>query len=291
MQLNAMKLAVPLFVALAWGPSQGFAMPILDAELASFVVLGALDVTSANVSTVGGNVGSSPGAPTSPATSFNFTFGSYQPGTEATAQTQLDQAIIDVNAFGPGTPVSGGNLDAFQALNGGFISQGTYAVGASTSESITGDIFLDGGGSNTAVWNFLFSSSLVAGPVSNVIVQNVGDGSGVGIYWTVVSEAILDGPTFAGNVLASTITTDGNLTIGCGRLLAATANVALNGVGSNISIGCGVAGDIGFGSGGYDQGGVGTIPEPETYAMLLLAGLGVLGFSARRRKLETAAAA
>jgi len=35
---------------------------------------------------------------------------------------------------------------------------------------------------------------------------------------------------------------------------------------------------------------VGTIPEPETYAMLL-AGLGLLGFAARRRKLKEAAAA
>lgn len=38
------------------------------------------------------------------------------------------------------------------------------------------------------------------------------------------------------------------------------------------------------------QGMVTAIPEPETYAMLL-AGLGLLGFAARRRKLKTAAAA
>ena len=35
---------------------------------------------------------------------------------------------------------------------------------------------------------------------------------------------------------------------------------------------------------------VGVVPEPETYAMLL-AGLGLLGFAARRRKQKEAAAA
>lgn len=40
----------------------------------------------------------------------------------------------------------------------------------------------------------------------------------------------------------------------------------------------------------FDFGGAAPIPEPETYAMLL-AGLGLLGFAARRRKLKEAALA
>jgi hypothetical protein len=39
----------------------------------------------------------------------------------------------------------------------------------------------------------------------------------------------------------------------------------------------------------YHLGYVAPVPEPETYAMLL-AGLGLLGFAARRRKLQAAAA-
>jgi ice-binding like protein/PEP-CTERM motif-containing protein len=286
MKMNAMKLAIPLFVALVCGPSQGLAASILGSDLASFAVLGASDVTSATVSTIGGNLGSFPTAPTSPAANFNFLSGSFQPGTQGTAQTQLDTAIGALPVFGAGTNITGGDLDAFQFSNGGFISPGTYSVGAATIANLVGDLILKGDGTNTAVWNFLFSSSLVTSTLSNVTVTNVGDGANVGLYWNVGSSATLDGDTFAGNVLASTITTDGNLTMGCGRLLAATANVALNGVGSNISTGCGVAGDIGFGSSGFDQAGVAAIPEPETYA-LMLAGLGLLGFAARRRMQKT----
>ena len=46
----------------------------------------------------------------------------------------------------------------------------------------------------------LFESALVTSTASNVVVQNVGDGAGVGLYWTVASAATINGPTFAGNV-------------------------------------------------------------------------------------------
>jgi type VI secretion system secreted protein VgrG len=279
-KMNAMKLAIPLFVALAYGPAQVLAASILGSDLASFAVLGASGVTTANPSTIGGNVGS---FPTNSITgTYNFTSGSLAAGAlgAPAAQTQLDTAIL---ALTTGTP---GGIGIGPNLNGTFL-QGVYNVGAGL---LTGALILDGGGSNTAVWDFRFSSSLTTAQGSSVTVQNVGDGAGVGIYWAVATLATLDGDTFAGNVLASTITTDGNLTMGCGRLLAAEASVALNGVGSNISTGCGVAHDIGFGSGGFDQAGLAAVPEPETYAMML-AGLGLLGFAARRRKQKETATA
>src|ERR1700680_4639520 len=61
MKMNAMKLAVPLLVALAYGPSQGLATPILGSELASFAVLGASTVTNTGPTTLTGNMGVSPG--------------------------------------------------------------------------------------------------------------------------------------------------------------------------------------------------------------------------------------
>jgi hypothetical protein len=140
------------------------------------------------------------------------------------------------------------------------------------------------------VWNFVFQDSLITSTVSNVSVTDIGDGANVGVYWKVNSSATLDGPTFAGNVLAvASITTDGNLTMGCGRLLAANGNVTLDGVGSTISAGC--FGTTGSGSGGFDQGNpAAPIPEPEIYAMMAV-GLGLLGWVGRRKKLKEAAAA
>ncbi|MDP2706649.1 MAG: ice-binding family protein, partial [Burkholderiales bacterium] len=136
----------------------------------------------------------------------------------------------------------------------------------------------------TAVWKFRFSSTLVTAEGSDVTVTDVGDGAGVGLYWTVASAATLDGDTFAGNVLASAaITSNGGLTIECGRLASADANVTL--IKDSISIGCGTEGAIGFGSGsgGFDQAGGsnGQVPEPAT---LLLFGSGLAGLLAFRRR-------
>ncbi|MDA0239798.1 MAG: VPLPA-CTERM sorting domain-containing protein [Proteobacteria bacterium] len=198
------------------------------------------------------------------------------------ARVQLDTAILAVNDdFGPRTDI-GSSLDAWQTSHGGFIAPGVYLVSEDPTANLTGDITLNGLGDSAAVWNFLFTSTLVTSTTSNVAVQNVGSGDNVGIYWTVATAATLNGPTFAGNVLAAAaITSDGNLTINCGRLLSAGAAVTLNM--DSISIdGCGND------SNGYDQGFLGPQPIPLPAALpLFLSGLAGLGFIARRRKQAT----
>ena len=90
--------------------------------------------------------------------------------------------------------------------------------------------------------------------------------------------------TFAGNVLArDLISSDGNLTIGCGRLLSATKQVTL--IQDNISILCL---DHGFGSsGGFNQGvGAAAVPEPGTFLIFGSLLVDLFGF---RKRLFSAA--
>lgn len=294
--MNALKLAIPL-LALVCGTLPGSAAPILGSALASFAVLGADGsgggVTNVPTSTIGGNLGSAPNP--SVGGGYIFTSGSLQPNTALAQQAQLDldAAIVALSAFGVGTTITGGDLDAFQTLQGGKIGPGIYTVPATISPNLVGTLVLDGGGSKSAMWVFQFPSTLITGTGSAVTVQNIGDDANVGVYWNVGSAATLNGNTFAGNVLAhDLISSDGNLTITCGRLLSATTQVTL--IQDNISIGCGITGDTGFGSGGFDQGvaigsgGTGgsngqVVPEPGT---LVLLGLGLLGLASQLRRRE-----
>ena len=291
---SCLAIATSAVIGAVFGVSPAFAAPVLGPALASFAVLAATGVTNVPVSTIGGNLGSS--ANPSVGGGYIFTSGSLQQNTALAQQAQLDldAAIVAVNAgaapAGNVIAAGNGNLDAF---NGGIFAPGTYDVGAGIS-NLLGTITLNGGGSNTAVWRFRFSSTFIMSEGSDVIVSNIGNGSGVGIYWSVGSAATLDGDTLVGNVLArQLISSNGGLTLGCGRLASAEAQVTL--IKDTISLGCGVLGSTGFGSGGYDQGGltgsggtggsgglvVNGVPEPGT---LLLAGFGLAGLLASRKR-------
>ena len=262
MKLNTMKLAIPLFVAIAYGPSQGLAAPIMGSDLASFAVLGATTVTNTGNTTLTGNLGVSPGSAIKGfyGTTLNdgpgtFTGSAYQGSTTIgnAAQTQLGAAITSLGLLGPGTTVSGD-------LTGLTLTPGTYTVPYAAS-NLTGALTLNGLGKTNQTWVFQMPSSLITSVGSTVNLINMGAGDS--IYWDVGSSAtIKSGTSFAGNILAYTsIALGTGATILDGSALAYTGAVTLNA--NHISIS--------------------PVPEPGIWTMML-SGLGLIGFIAYRRK-------
>jgi hypothetical protein len=290
--MNSMKFAIPLFVALAYAPAQGLAQSsILGSELGSFSVLGAQSVTNTGATTLGGNLGVSPGTSITGAGTIVLTGVIHQTDAFAgLAQSQLTTARNSLTSLGAGLTL-GVNLAGLT------LSPGVYTVPAGVS-NLTGLLTLNGQGNANAAWVFQMPSTLITSPGSVVSVINTG--AGAGVFWNVGSSATLDTTTsFQGNILALTsISLNTGASIGCGSALASTGGVTLQT--NTIGAGCGSGGGGGSeGSGGGLGGGftvpkgggipttIGNVPEPETYG-LTLAGLVFLGLIRRRRRLAAA---
>jgi len=303
----AMKLAIPLFVALAYGPAQGLAAPLLGSS-ESFSVLGASTVTNTGSTVIYGNLGLYDLTQTAgvSVTGFavpvlpNMVFegprstgliagpgvvnGSIHIDSPAAALAQAD-AVIAYNALATMTPNSVLSLTSYE-LGGQTLGAGVYKIGSSAA--ITGILTLDFTLNSNKAFVFQIGSTLDTA-ATNSMINVIGATAESGIYWQVGSSATLGTyTTFAGNIIALASDTVNTGATVCGRVWALTAKVALDT--NTISNNCGLSNSYSSGLVLDSTGHAAMVPEPETYAMLL-AGLGMMGFVARRRQRNLAAAA
>src|ERR1700674_2686833 len=190
----AKKLAIPLFVALAYVPSQALAQSILGADLDSYAVFGKTLVSSApsaGFSTItGGDVGS-----------LTAITGTYNTGAVLRLPTASVAAGSDLGPIGSpggsysGTSTANGALAAMANTGGSGLTNlgttfgaGVYDFGAGSllgTQTITLDgsagLSTNGTSGSNAVWVFRFTSGITAITGSNLSLINVGDGAHVGI--------------------------------------------------------------------------------------------------------------
>jgi hypothetical protein len=198
--------------------SQG---PVYLFSAASFVVLSGSTITNTGVTSLGGDLGVSPGTMI-----MGFPPGIIT-GTRHLGDSIAVQAQADLTtAYNEAAGRSVGSVLTTGDLGGRVLKPGLY-TSATSLELTSGDLTLDADGEVDAIFLFQMGSTLTTDPSRKVIL--IDSAQAANVFWQVGSSATIGTSSdFVGTILADTsITITSGATLN-GRALAQSGSVTLN---------------------------------------------------------------
>ncbi len=188
----------------------------------SFAVLGGTTVTNTGPTTIGGDLGVSPGSSITGAGSITLTGATH--AHDAVALQAQNDVTTAYNALA-GAPCTQSFNGTAVEVGGQTLTPGVYCY--SSSAQLTGTLTLNAEGDGNAVFIFKTVSTITSASNSSVVMIN--GGSPCNVFWQIGSSATLGTSTaFVGNILALTSISLTNRATLSGRALARNGAVTMD---------------------------------------------------------------